>query len=111
MRIAWSLTVLSSIVNVGCGGDDGKDISMQMSLSLMSLFCCLVLIGAAQADVAVLVINATRGEFETGFEMGGQTREHAMLVRSLGKTRSSIHPSIRLSVNSSVMCTLIIWIN
>jgi len=32
----------------------------------------------------MLVINATKGEFETGFEMGGQTREHAMLVRSLG---------------------------
>ena len=41
--------------------------------------------GAAQADVAVLVVNSTRGEFETGFESGGQTREHALLVRSLGK--------------------------
>ncbi|XP_050400516.1 HBS1-like protein [Patella vulgata] len=40
--------------------------------------------GAAQADVAVLVINATRGEFETGFDTGGQTREHALLSRSLG---------------------------
>ncbi|PVD22801.1 hypothetical protein C0Q70_16057 [Pomacea canaliculata] len=40
--------------------------------------------GAAQADVAILVINATRGEFETGFELGGQTREHALLARSLG---------------------------
>lgn len=40
--------------------------------------------GAAQADVAVLVVNSTRGEFETGFEAGGQTREHAMLIRSLG---------------------------
>ncbi|GLH00934.1 Elongation factor 1-alpha [Gryllus bimaculatus] len=40
--------------------------------------------GATQADVAILVVDATRGEFETGFEMGGQTREHALLVRSLG---------------------------
>lgn len=40
--------------------------------------------GAAQADVAILVINATRGEFETGFDAGGQTREHALLARSLG---------------------------
>lgn len=40
--------------------------------------------GAAQADCAVLVVNSTRGEFETGFETGGQTREHAMLIRSLG---------------------------
>lgn len=29
-------------------------------------------------------MNATTGEFEAGFEAGGQTREHAMLVRSLG---------------------------
>lgn len=41
--------------------------------------------GAAQADVALLVVDATRGEFETGFESGGQTREHALLVRSLGE--------------------------
>lgn len=40
--------------------------------------------GAGQADVALLVIDATRGEFETGFDLGGQTREHALLVRSLG---------------------------
>ncbi|WFD31880.1 translation termination factor GTPase eRF3 [Malassezia sp. CBS 17886] len=40
--------------------------------------------GAAQADVAVLVISARRGEFETGFERGGQTREHAMLVKTAG---------------------------
>ncbi len=40
--------------------------------------------GATQADVALLVVDATRGEFETGFEAGGQTREHALLVRSLG---------------------------
>mgnify|MGYP001216941830 CR=1 FL=1 len=36
--------------------------------------------GAAQADVGVLVISARRGEFETGFEKGGQTREHALLA-------------------------------
>ncbi|KAJ2169271.1 translation termination factor GTPase eRF3 [Coemansia sp. RSA 353] len=40
--------------------------------------------GAAQADVAVLVISARRGEFETGFERGGQTREHAVLVKTAG---------------------------
>lgn len=40
--------------------------------------------GAYQADVAVMVVNATTGEFEAGFELGGQTREHALLVRSLG---------------------------
>jgi peptide chain release factor subunit 3 len=40
--------------------------------------------GAAQADVGVLVISARRGEFETGFEKGGQTREHALLAKTLG---------------------------
>lgn len=40
--------------------------------------------GAAQADVAVLVISARKGEFETGFERGGQTREHAVLAKNGG---------------------------
>ncbi|XP_076331683.1 eukaryotic peptide chain release factor GTP-binding subunit ERF3A-like isoform X2 [Tachypleus tridentatus] len=40
--------------------------------------------GACQADLAVLVISARKGEFETGFERGGQTREHAMLAKTAG---------------------------
>ncbi|KAL6071808.1 G1 to S phase transition 2 [Balamuthia mandrillaris] len=40
--------------------------------------------GAQQADVAVLVISARKGEFETGFDRGGQTREHATLAKTLG---------------------------
>uniref|UniRef100_A0A0N5C1M4 Tr-type G domain-containing protein n=1 Tax=Strongyloides papillosus TaxID=174720 RepID=A0A0N5C1M4_STREA len=40
--------------------------------------------GATQADLAVLVISARKGEFETGFDRGGQTREHAMLVKTAG---------------------------
>lgn len=43
--------------------------------------------GAAQADVAILVISARKGEFETGFEKGGQTREHIMLVKTAGVTK------------------------
>ena len=43
--------------------------------------------GAAQADCALLVVDATTGEFESGFERGGQTREHLILVRSLGVTQ------------------------
>jgi peptide chain release factor subunit 3 len=40
--------------------------------------------GASQADVGILVISARKGEFETGFEKGGQTREHALLAKTLG---------------------------
>lgn len=43
--------------------------------------------GTQQADVGVLVISARRGEFETGFDRGGQTREHAMLAKTLGIQR------------------------
>ncbi|KIN95679.1 hypothetical protein M404DRAFT_1007284 [Pisolithus tinctorius Marx 270] len=40
--------------------------------------------GASQADCALLVVDAATGEFEAGFDRGGQTREHILLVRSLG---------------------------
>ena len=45
--------------------------------------------GACQADVGVLVISARKGEFETGFEKGGQTREHA--VRSYYHFKVLVH--------------------
>jgi len=40
--------------------------------------------GASQADAAILVVPAKVGEFETSFARGGQTKEHATLIRSLG---------------------------
>ena len=43
--------------------------------------------GASQADFALLVIDSSVGEFESGFALGGQTKEHTLLVRSMGVQR------------------------
>jgi len=40
--------------------------------------------GATQADFGLLVLDSSPGGFESGFAPLGQTREHALLVRSLG---------------------------
>jgi translation elongation factor EF-1alpha len=40
--------------------------------------------GTSQADVALLIIDASRGSFEAGISKEGQTREHALLAHTLG---------------------------
>lgn len=43
--------------------------------------------GAAQADIACLVISSKTGEYESGFEKGGQTQEHAILAKAFNVSR------------------------
>lgn len=43
--------------------------------------------GVCQADFALLVVDAITGEFEAGFMMDGQTKEHTILAKSLGMER------------------------
>jgi len=40
--------------------------------------------GTSQADCAVLIVAAGKGEFEAGISKEGQTREHALLAFTLG---------------------------
>jgi len=40
--------------------------------------------GASQADAALLIVSAKKGEFEAGIGATGQTREHAFLLRTMG---------------------------
>jgi len=40
--------------------------------------------GTSQADVAILMVAAGKGEFEAGIGSTGQTREHALLAFTLG---------------------------
>ncbi|KAI3383500.1 hypothetical protein SNEBB_007501 [Seison nebaliae] len=39
--------------------------------------------GATSAEACIVVVNAVKGEFETGLDTYGQTREHLILIRSL----------------------------
>ena len=40
--------------------------------------------GASEADAAVVLVSARKGETEVGTGPGGQTREHAFLLKTLG---------------------------
>ena len=67
--------------------------------------------GASQADVGILVISARKGEYETGFEKGGQTREHAMLAKTQGVNKLIVvinkmdDPTVNWSHERYIECT------
>ena len=67
--------------------------------------------GASQADVGILVISARKGEYETGFEKGGQTREHAMLAKTQGVNKLVVvinkmdDPTVEWSEKRYIECT------
>ena len=49
-----------------------------------SSFVKNMITGASQADAAILVVSAKKGEYEVGIAPGGQAREHAFLCFMLG---------------------------
>ena len=40
--------------------------------------------GTSQADAAILIVAAGKGEFEAGISADGSTREHALLAKTMG---------------------------
>jgi translation elongation factor EF-1alpha len=40
--------------------------------------------GTSQADFAILVVDSSKNSFESGFNKGGQTKEHLLLSKNLG---------------------------
>lgn len=47
-------------------------------------FVPAMITGASQASAALLVVDASPGECEAGLSPGGQTREHAVVLRAVG---------------------------
>jgi elongation factor 1 alpha-like protein len=50
-------------------------------------FVPAMILGTSQANAAILIVDASVGEFESGFSADGQAREHTLLLRALGVSR------------------------
>ena len=59
---------------------------------------------SSKADVSILVVDSRVGEFEAGFDAGGQTREHAILARSLGVGQLVVAVNKMDSVSLQLTC-------
>lgn len=62
------------------------------------------------------MISARKGEFETGYERGGQTREHVQLAKTLGVTKLLVvvnkmdEPTVKWSKERCLRKTILIRI-
>lgn len=96
-RPGWELSFVTS--NIQLEKDRGKTIECSKTLFALpnrryTLFDAPghanyvpnMIMGACQADLAVLILSSKEGEFESGFEKEGQTKEHALLAKALGVT-------------------------
>lgn len=54
---------------------------------MCSTFGFLVRSLSLSLSLVIQVISARKGEFETGYERGGQTREHVQLAKTLGVSK------------------------
>ncbi|KAK7823568.1 hypothetical protein U0070_004682, partial [Myodes glareolus] len=70
-------------------------IMLTLGKAIRTSFIPNMITGASQTDVAVLVVDASRAEFEAGFESGGQMWEHGLLVPSLGMIQFAVTVSKR----------------
>ena len=61
--------------------------------------------GAAAADFGLVIVDASGTNFEAGFNRSGQTREHLMILRSLGCSKIIVAVNKMDSCHYRLYCT------